>query len=124
MSEAGMTMTLEQVRDWHRQWAKDSNIRGEYLIHIAMADAIDAHLTTPPEIPVSAGEAVAVFSIDHTHKNQSHVTLGFTDDARCLAFIKALQRDHVVIQQPPPAGFRVVPVEETDGVPTGGFLLA
>jgi len=46
------TMTLEQVRDWHREQSKKNRLRippnyEEALPHEDMADAIDRHLTGP-----------------------------------------------------------------------------
>lgn len=99
-----MSMTIEQVRDWHRQWAKDSNMQGEYLIHIAMADAIDAHLSQPQ--PVAQGDAVGYAQV-------MPGSVGFT---------MAVFHAHKVAEGTPlyittiPTGHRVVPVVPTESM--------
>jgi hypothetical protein len=95
-SERDSTMTLEQVRDWHREYAKTA-VRGtalldieRFTLHEDMADTIDVHLAARDAV-VSSGIPVPV-SIDRTHKNLAYVTLGFADASFCTDFIKAAGR--------------------------------
>ena len=46
------TMTLEQVRDWHQEYARSirlGRIAGSAGLHEIMADAIEAHLAQPAQ---------------------------------------------------------------------------
>lgn len=106
-----MTMTLEKVRDVLINEAEWYESRlGDYKIpdFRAMADAIDAHLTTHPEIPVSAGEAVACAEVvtDPSTGNRllvSYFANGVTPDIGTKLYTI-------------PAEFRVVPVEPTEAM--------
>jgi hypothetical protein len=70
----------------------------------AMADAIDAHLTTPPETPVSAGDDD--YKGKHFIRGAGGVLIDVTPSSH--ASIKAAPS--------PTAGFRVVPVESAEVV--------
>jgi hypothetical protein len=119
-------MKLEQVRDWLRGGeANEGRLSVDDATLKSMADAIDAHLTTPPEIPVSAGEAVAWVhraSEDNIISARNKADIAKLEGIRGEA-AKAWDKP-LYATPPPPAGFRVVTDASARTAFNDGVLLA
>lgn len=108
-----MTMTLEtEIRRLMQRYAVEvTDEHGTFMAvrSTDLAMALQAHLTTPPEIPVSAGGAVGILSIDNFRdcRSMQNVQFDYTGDL-------PVGTHKLYATPPPPAGFRVVPVEFGD----------
>lgn len=86
-----MTMTLKQLRDWHREvealLAKTGSMSAGASRHKAAADAIDAHLTQSAQsVDVVAANSPPRRAVRMIAKIDAHTRRDLADHLRQLAF--------------------------------------
>ena len=77
-----MTMTITEVRDWHRRREDEFRISG-YNVgvknHQQMADAIDAHLTQPAQLVDVDKVREVIAEMRNVAEQDDHLLHGWAD---------------------------------------------
>ncbi|WP_153021655.1 MULTISPECIES: hypothetical protein [unclassified Rhodanobacter] len=77
-----MSVTLDQVRDWHRRREDEFRISGYDVgvkSHLAMADAIDAHLTQPAQSVDMVEVREVIAEMRNVAEQDDHLLHGWAD---------------------------------------------